>query len=97
MITNASGPGHEGHCGYLYLVELLKNQMDVFPDAGTETDDYVMAARFYNLCRARGIQGSNTDFLICAAAVRRQAAIFTTDRDFDLYARHLPISLHHIR
>lgn len=26
--------------------------------------------------------GSNTDFLICAAANRRQLAIFTLDKDF---------------
>jgi hypothetical protein len=29
-----------------------------------------MAAQFFNLCRSRGIQGSNTDFLICACSVK---------------------------
>ena len=42
----------------------------------------------------QGIQGSNTDFLICAVAVRHARAIFTTDKDFAGYARALPIRLH---
>ena len=60
------------------------------------TEDYVTAARFYNLCRSKGIQGSNTDFLICAVAVRNNFAVFTTDNDFALFATRLPIVLHEI-
>jgi predicted nucleic acid-binding protein len=56
-----------------------------------------MAAQFFNICRAKGVQGSNTDFLICAVAVRWQLAIFTTDGDFTLFAKHLPIVLHEKR
>ena len=41
-----------------------------------------------------GVQGSNTDFLICAAAERRGLPIFTTDADFTRFARLLPIELH---
>ena len=40
----------------------------------------------FNTCRAAGVQGSNTDFLICAAAERRQFSILTTGRDFVRYA-----------
>lgn len=42
----------------------------------------------------RGVQGSNTDFLICASAERRQLPILTTDADFSRYAGILPIVLH---
>ena len=52
------------------------------------------AASFFNKCRARGIQGSNTDYLICAAAARRGFGILTTDTDFAHFARVLPIELH---
>jgi predicted nuclease of predicted toxin-antitoxin system len=45
-------------------------------------------------CRVRGIQGSNTDILICAVAARRTFAILTTDEDFAHSARVLPIELH---
>jgi predicted nucleic acid-binding protein len=49
--------------------------------------------QFLNV-RSKGIQGSNTDFLICAAAVRRDMAIFTIDKDFLRFAKCLPIVLH---
>ena len=75
----------------------LEKHLAAFPDVPIERDDYVLAAKFFNICRARGVQGSNTDFLICAIAVRRQLAIFTTDKDFSLFARHLPIVLHEER
>ena len=77
--------------------EKLDTHLASFPDLPLETDDYVMAARFFNTCRAKGVQGSNTDFLICSVAVRRQIAVFTTDRDFTLFAKHLPIVLHETR
>ena len=75
----------------------LEKHLSAFPDLSLTTDDYVMAARFFNTCRTKGVQGSNTDFLICAAAVRRELAIFTTDRDFSLFAKRLPIVLHETR
>lgn len=76
--------------------ERLRTHLAAFPDIPIEEEDYVTAARFFNLCRAKGIQGSNTDFLICAAAVRHKLEIFTTDGDFAHYARYIPIVLHEI-
>ena len=72
----------------------LEVHLKAFPDLPVTSEDYVLAARFFNLCRGKGIQGSNTDFLICAVAVRRRLAIFTADKDFALYAKHVPIVLH---
>ena len=72
----------------------LEAHLRAFPDLPVTAEDHVMAARFYNECRKKGVQGSNTDFLICAVAVRHRLAIFTTDNDFVLYAKHLPIVLH---
>jgi predicted nucleic acid-binding protein len=68
-----------------------------FPDLQLDAEDYERAAEFFNIARGRGIQGSNTDFLICAAAERRDMAIMTTDADFEQYRQHLPIRLHHPR
>ena len=59
-----------------------------------DTADYEEAAAAFNRCRERGIQGSNTDFLICAAALRRDLSIYTTDGDFKHYARVLKLELH---
>ena len=44
-----------------------------------------MAARFFNQCRSKGVQGSNTDFLLCALSARHDLAIFTIDEDFKHY------------
>jgi predicted nucleic acid-binding protein len=75
----------------------LQENLRAFPDVRLETADYEMAARCFNECRARGIQGSNTDFLICAVSLLRGMTIFTTDKDFDAYSRVLGIDLHRYR
>jgi hypothetical protein len=74
--------------------ERLREHLQAFPDVAVTTEDYEEAAAFFNLCRDRGIQGSNTDFLICAVAVRKNFSIFTNDDDFAHFASVLPISLH---
>jgi predicted nucleic acid-binding protein len=74
--------------------DLLREHLRAFPDLELEAADYEDAAIAFNRCRSRGIQGSNTDFLICAVAARRDLAIYTTDRDFARYAKALDIELH---
>ena len=75
----------------------LEKHLAPFPDIPLKTEDYVAAAKLFNLLRAGGVQGSNTDFLICAVAIRKSLAIYTNDRDFVLFSRHLPIVLHQAR
>jgi len=72
----------------------LREHLRAFPDVELGTGDYEEAASFSNRCRAAGVQGSSADFLICAVAARRALAIFTTDEDFEHYARILPLTLH---
>jgi predicted nucleic acid-binding protein len=73
--------------------EKLKGKLKAFTDVKIISEDYELAATFYNRCRQKGVQGSHIDFLLCAVANRHNMAIFTTDNDFDLYAQHLDISL----
>lgn len=75
----------------------LETHLAAFVDLPLTPKDYVTAAQFYNLCRAKGIQGSNTDFLLCAVAVRHDCAIFTSDGDFPHFVKCLPIVLHEVR
>ena len=75
----------------------LASHLAAFPDQPLLTEDYMTAAKFFNLCRAKGIQGSNTDFLICAVAVRHNFSVFTTDGDFPLFAKVVPVVLHEFR
>jgi predicted nucleic acid-binding protein len=65
-----------------------------FEDEPVTTEDYEEAARANNQCRRAGVAGSAIDLLICAFAMRRSWAIFTTNRDFTRYARHLSIRLY---
>jgi len=71
----------------------LRDYLQVFPNLELTISDYELAAEFYNTCRRNGIQGSNTDFLICAAAHYRSYSILTTDGDFRLFGQHIPVAL----
>lgn len=73
--------------------EKLKLHLRAFPDLIVQMEDYEKAAEYFNLCRKKGIQGSNTDFLICAAANLRDYSILTTDGDFKNFSRHVKINL----
>ena len=77
--------------------ELLRDHLGAFSDLPLESADYEDAAEAFNRCRERGIQGSNTDFLICSAALRRELAVYTTDNDFFRYGQVLELKLHEPR
>jgi predicted nucleic acid-binding protein len=74
--------------------EQLKEYLRFYPNLTLDAEDDENAAFYYNLCRDQGVRGSVVDLLICAVAVRHGLRIFTTDRDFEHYARWLPIELH---
>ncbi len=74
--------------------ERLRDALRPFEDEPLERADFERAAEHFNACRASGIQGSNTDFLLCAVAERRRLPILTTDSDFTRFAAVIPIALH---
>lgn len=74
--------------------ETLKAKLNYFENTPILDEDYITAARFYNECRQKGVQGSHIDLLICAVAVRLNASILTSDKDFGFYQQYLPINLH---
>ncbi|MFO7891716.1 MAG: PIN domain-containing protein [bacterium] len=71
----------------------LKKYLSAFPDFPLQTQDFELAAEYYNINREKGIQGSNTDFIICSISYRYQLPIYTTDNDFKLYSNNIPILL----
>lgn len=79
------------------LFRKLRDHLRAFPDLEITSHDYESAAEYFNICRGKGIQGSNTDFLICAIAAHNKIPIFTTDNDFTLVQPHLPITLNRPR
>lgn len=75
------------------VFEAFSARLTAFSDRAIPSDVYVLAARFFNLCRNKGIQGSNTDFLICACSVHWNFAILSKDKDYLQYKKYLPIDL----
>ena len=71
----------------------IKEKLSAWVDLAIETADYERAAECFNACRSNGIQGTHTDFLICAVAERLQLSILTSDQDFVQYERVLPVKL----
>ncbi|MBW4566256.1 MAG: PIN domain-containing protein [Mojavia pulchra JT2-VF2] len=71
----------------------LKDSLRAFPDLSLTIEDYELAAEFYNTCRSNGIQGANTDLLLCAVAYRRSWYILTTDQDFRNFQAYVSINL----
>jgi predicted nucleic acid-binding protein len=74
--------------------EKLQMHLAEFHDLPLETADFEKAAEFHNINQKKGVQGSNTDFLICSVAYRREMEIFTFDRDFSLFSNSIPIKLY---
>ena len=77
--------------------ENVRKTLRAFSDEPVGIEDHEAAARTSNVCRAKGIAAPVVDMLICAVAHRRGMTVFTTDPDFDNYARCLPLKLHSVR
>ena len=75
----------------------IKDKMSVFPDYTLRTEDYEFAAECSNECRRNGVQGSHTDFLICAVAIKNDWDIFTEDADFLKYEKYIPIKIYTLK
>jgi hypothetical protein len=71
----------------------LRDSLRAFGDLELTIEDYELAAEFYNTCRTNGIQGANTDFLLCSVAQRRGWYIMTTDKDFKSFQAYISVSL----
>jgi predicted nucleic acid-binding protein len=74
--------------------DALKSSLTAFEDVSLAIQDYEKAAEVFNICRANGVQGSSTDFLICAVSINHQLPIFSVDNDFQMYRQWLPLQLH---
>ena len=74
--------------------ETLQQILSVFSDEPLRSQDYEQAAKNFNQCRQGGVQGSNTDFLICAVSMSREWPIYSLDKDFEQYKNHLALKLY---
>ena len=60
--------------------EKVRTALGAFPDETLTTPHYEEAARFYNLCRSRGVECGPIDILICAVAAHMHYDILTYDQ-----------------
>jgi predicted nucleic acid-binding protein len=74
--------------------DLVRRDLDEFPDLEVWATDHVRAAQMFNRCKSRGVTPTTIDMLICALSQRHKAPIFTLDRDFAGYARVLGVKLY---
>lgn len=72
----------------------LKHALAAFEDMPLATQDYEKAAEVFNTCRAGGVQGSSTDFLMCAVSINYQLPIFSVDNDFLGYQKYVGVALY---
>ena len=75
------------------VFERIRQRLRPLPDLEITFAEYELAAEFFNTCRMSGIQGSSTDFLICACSAAHNLPILTKDKDFERYGEHLPLQL----
>jgi len=75
------------------VFDVFSQKLAAFIDRQLPTEIYVLAAKFFNICRGKGIQGSNTDFVICACSVHWGMSILSRDQDYVFYRKYLPIEL----
>ncbi|MDZ4742025.1 MAG: PIN domain nuclease [Verrucomicrobiota bacterium] len=75
------------------MYDELKEQMRAFPSRRVSDKLYELGALLFNTCRRTGIQGSHTDFLICACSVEWKVQILSKDKDYHLYEKYIPIEL----
>lgn len=74
--------------------EKLRVHLRSFPDEVVDAPDYEEATKAGNRCRSKGVAVSIVDILLCAVAIRRRWAIFTTDPDFSSYKKVLSLRIH---
>lgn len=77
----------------LQAFEAMRQRLHEFDDLPPDTEDYERAASAANECARRGVSTTTADMLICAMATGRDLPILTLGRDFERYAKHLPIRL----
>jgi hypothetical protein len=73
--------------------ETIRKLLKSFPSQPIDDSIYELAASFFNTCRSKGIQGSHTDFLICACSATWKVKILSKDQDYDQYSKYIPVDI----
>ena len=73
---------------------VLERALASHRNLAAESRDFASAAAIYRSCRRRGATPrSLLDCLVAAVAIRVDAAVLHSDRDFDVIARHVDLRI----
>ena len=84
LLQGFRGPKHR---------ERLIEYFSALPLIVPELQDYVEAATLQTTCRRKGIQITTIDALLAQLAIGHDLDFLTTDRDFTLMARQVPLRI----
>jgi hypothetical protein len=73
--------------------QVLERKFAAFDELIISKEIYIKAAEYFNICKTHGINGGHIDFLICALIAHYNCAFLTTDSDFRIFQKLLPIKL----
>ena len=71
------------------LIEQFFNLPLIVPDL----TDHIAAAELQTTCRQKGVQVGTIDALLAQLAMANKLELLTSDRDFTLISRHLPLRI----
>ena len=71
------------------LIEQFFNLPLIVPDL----TDHIAAAELQTTCRQKGVQVGTIDALLAQLAMVNKLELLTSDRDFTLISRHLPLRI----
>lgn len=73
--------------------ERLIEHFSTLPLIVPDLTDHIQAATLQTTCRRKGIQITTIDALLAQLAIAHDLEFLTTDRDFTLMARHVPLRI----
>ena len=71
--------------------ERLIEQFSTLPLIVPDLQDHIAAAAIQTTCRRKGVQINTIDALLAQLAIEHDLEFLTTDRDFVLMSRHVPL------
>ena len=71
----------------------IVDRFSALPLLVPDRQDYIDAAGIRNACRRKGVQLGTIDALLAQLCIRHQLVLLSTDRDYQLASRYVPLKI----
>ena len=71
----------------------IVDRFSALPLLVPDRQDYIDAASVRNACRRKGVQLGTIDALLAQLCIRHQLVLLSTDRDYQLASRYVPLKI----